>query len=299
MNNYILTPALEAFAGDAAALKESGLGAVSLLVGPPGAGKTSYAEYIAELNHAELYRYDCTEFKTTDLLYAISLDGVVTRERGWVKGPAWLAFEKSRQGGEAVLLIDEVDKTSRDSEPVLLRPLENFSFQDREGKTILGDPRHIIVIITSNGQRDPRPETLRRCQRIVLEFPSEERIREIIYSILPSWKPSAHGELVALASKMGRAIFQKEANQAPSPKELAKLCVCAIGRAIREGNEDLGLWQELGLSYLVKMDLSRPGVKAEAMKLLVDAFKGYGLGSQAYNWAGHLRRVAESCLAKK
>jgi len=86
----------------------------------------------------------------------------------------------------AVVLIDEIDKASRDFPNDLLNGLERMEFRIRELDNLLvGTPdkaqgRHPIVIITSNLERDLPPPFLRRCAFYHIPDPGEERLAEIV-----------------------------------------------------------------------------------------------------------------------
>lgn len=245
---YIYSPTLKVFKNLAIERMRAGYGCTLLLEGPPGGGKTSFAKALACDLNATMPYYSGAPDKERDLLYEIDVGGVLRGERAWVPGAAWQAFEASRQGKNAVLLIDEVDKTNTGFDAFLLRLLEDWSFCSPDGVTIQGDPEHLAVILTSNGKRSMRPEVLRRCQRIRVPFPEQDRLIRIIHSIARKELPS---NLINAVVRIGNAIRANEADIAPSPKELAFCCVDILALA-RHSVTDPEIWRQVAASWLIK-----------------------------------------------
>jgi MoxR-like ATPase len=85
----------------------------------------------------------------------------------------------------SVVLIDEIDKASRDFPNDLLNEIENYEFEITElnQRVRLTDERqrqNIIVILTSNFEKNLPDAFLRRCIYYHIEFPTKERLFEII-----------------------------------------------------------------------------------------------------------------------
>ena len=89
---YLFSNQLEVFKNLAIARMKVGLGAVLLLTGEPGGGKTEFAAAVARGLGANLYKYQCAPDRERNLLYDHDLNGIVTRTNAWLKGPAWEAF---------------------------------------------------------------------------------------------------------------------------------------------------------------------------------------------------------------
>src|SRR5689334_9068616 len=118
------------------------VGAPLLLTGDPGTGKTQAAYFAAhKFGAAEPFRLDVTsETLATDLFY--DFDRVAYFHQAQVEksprldptphikpGPLWQAFEAMGKGEPAVVLIDEVDKASRDLPNGLLAALDQYHFR--------------------------------------------------------------------------------------------------------------------------------------------------------------------------
>ncbi|WP_162996676.1 AAA family ATPase [Mucilaginibacter celer] len=100
-------------------------------------------------------------------------------------------FEKSgvpAQPTSSVVLIDEIDKASRDFPNDLLNELEDYVFEIKElnRKIELKDkePERLIIILTSNFEKSLPEPFLRRCIYFHIDFPSRDRLVEIVMSRL-------------------------------------------------------------------------------------------------------------------
>jgi MoxR-like ATPase len=248
MVNYIFSTLLSAFLTLACGRMRRGFGAVLFLEGPPGGGKTSFAKALASHLEGHCYYYSGSPDKERDLLYEIDVEGVLKRESAWVPGPAWQAFQASKRGEFAVLLIDEVDKTNPGFDAFLLRLLEDWTFRAPNGEEIAADPTKIAVVMTSNGRRKLRPEVLRRSQRIHIPLPENGRLHRIVRQIAGITIPDG---LLDLVIRIGNDVRQDEESSAPSPKELALCCVDLL--ALNEtGEQEADIWREVAASYLTK-----------------------------------------------
>lgn len=248
MSSYHFSRSLETFLHLAVRRMKEGFGAVLLLEGPPGGGKTSFAKALAQHLGGECHYYSGSPDKERDLLYEIDVEGVLKRESAWVPGPAWSAFAESKEGRFAVLLIDEVDKTNPGFDAFLLRLLEDWTFRSPDGAEVRADPTKVAVVLTTNGRRKLRPEVLRRCQRIHVPLPENGRLEKIIRQIAKRAIPDG---LLDVVVRIGEKVRQANEENAPSPKEMAFCCVDLLALA-ESGEYDADLWREVAASWLTK-----------------------------------------------
>ena len=81
---------------------------------------------------------------------------------------------------QVVLLIDEIDKADLEFPNDLLWELDKMEFYINETKETIKTKTRPIVIITSNAEKELPDAFLRRCIFHYIEFPDEEKMREII-----------------------------------------------------------------------------------------------------------------------
>ena len=273
---YFFSAALAAFLKLTIARMGRGLGACLYLLGLPGCGKTSFARAIARELGASFYHYKCNSDERRNLLYDTDVDGVLKREQAWVKGKAWRAFEDSANGQYAVLLLDEFDKASDGFIGFLLTLLEEWHFDDPQGNKIQADPSKICVVITSNGNKDPKPEMLRRCQRIEVPLPTGDRLHQIMDEIAGQQLPTGLRDLVIRLGDSIRASDAGNAGNAPSPKEMALCCLDMLQLGVSEESVDNEIYRQVAASWLVKK--GGPQAIDKVIK---------------YNWAKGLRTEAQ------
>ena len=90
--------------------------------------------------------------------------------------------DRGEEPGRSVVLIDEIDKTSRDFPNDLLNEVEHARFQIQEtGDEFIADRAlRPILIITSNSEKSLPDPFLRRCLFHHISPPTAEMLREIV-----------------------------------------------------------------------------------------------------------------------
>jgi MoxR-like ATPase len=172
-----------------------------LLRGEPGSGKSTLARDVAATLSRRYYEETITSRTTaSDLLWRFDAvarlgDASVDPARAAVRGnylePSilWWAFDPSsawccRRAGEdpgegtrddgAVVLLDEIDKADPDVPNDLLLVLgeKRFVVADADDpRPMIERKRKVLIVITSNGERDLPPAFLRRCVSLTLNDP--------------------------------------------------------------------------------------------------------------------------------
>ncbi|MFN6483041.1 MULTISPECIES: MoxR family ATPase [unclassified Nostoc] len=175
-----------------------------LLKGEPGCGKTQLASavayelglnleawYVKSTSRARdgLYNYDAVG-RLRDAQLAASnrltaeqiqrIDDPATYVR-W--GPLGRSFQ---QENRTVVLIDEIDKADIDFPNDLLLELDERRFIVEETGQEIEAKAAPIVLITSNDEKDLPDAFLRRCLFHYVEFPSRERLIQIVNALFPT-----------------------------------------------------------------------------------------------------------------
>ncbi len=172
-----------------------------LLEGEAGVGKTEVALSLARALATRLIRLQCYEgIDAHQALYDWNYPKQLLHIRALSSGQADHAdvtelfsseflverplLAAIRAGGDAVLLIDEVDRADDEFEAFLLEVLSDFSVSIPELGTIQAQQRP-IVLLTSNRTRDLHDALKRRCLYHWIDYPSLEREVEILHLRAP------------------------------------------------------------------------------------------------------------------
>jgi MoxR-like ATPase len=241
-----------------------------LLRGNPGTGKSSLAAYIARQRGWRYYEHVVTSrTQARDLLWTFDsvrrlADAQVRRaalnDHDYVEpGVLWWALAPDsarrrgqladvevsspaepdadtnarRSKGNAVVLIDEIDKADPDMPNGLLVPLGSNEFTVSETGAVIAPGRagaaseagRCIVIITTNEERALPQAFLRRCVVLWLQDPAKESLVEIAKAHLEAYEGEFSEDDRSLATSLAdelislRTVTAKQALRAPSTAE--------------------------------------------------------------------------------
>jgi MoxR-like ATPase len=202
-----------------------------LLMGEPGCGKTRlaisvaydlyrekldqhfFSWYVKSTSKAQdgiftfdhLARLRASQYETqAERTYEQNLQGEARlqhfQEKGYLrKGELARAIDASTAAQPSILLIDEVDKADIDFPNDLLLELADNSYQIELTQTLTEKKRADapLIIITSNNEKELPPAFLRRCLFHYIQFPSTDRLQEI----LSAHFPDDSAELMDLSSQ--------------------------------------------------------------------------------------------------
>ena len=223
------------------------MGRPLFLEGEAGVGKTALAQALATLLDAPLIRLQCYEgIEASQALYdwdfprqllhlraaeasgrydADRLESELYDRRFLIARPLLQAIEI----GDAVLLIDEVDRADDEFEAFLLEVLDENAVTIPE----LGEVRAAtppLVVLTSNRTRDVHDALKRRCLYHWLEHPDLAREIAILKRRIP-------GIAEALAEQVARAVHALRGMELVKPPGVAESLDWA--RALRELDRDV------------------------------------------------------------
>jgi MoxR-like ATPase len=191
-NNYIPDDNINTVVFLALALKKP-----ILIEGPPGTGKTELSKAISQAFSRDFFRIQCYEGITFEQIVGewnyqkqlLSLEMEkkkestedVFQEDYFIKRPLLSSFMNEK---DSVILIDEIDKADEEVESFLLQALgeKQITVNDLGTFHLQND---LLVIMTSNSQRQLLDETKDRCLYLYIDYPTFQRETEIVKSHVP------------------------------------------------------------------------------------------------------------------
>ena len=214
-----------------------------LLFGEPGAGKTSFAKYLATELEAELIFAPCYDGVAADqLVYNWDLGTLVdamtdeqTKGREAMKDGYLLQALRKSNDHKVVLLIDEVDKAKPSVDTFLLSYMQECMLNDPLTGVVKGNKNNLFIVLTSNKRRDLEDALDRRISMIrEFKFPEKnELIQQVKMMVNVDYNESKFNFLIDLVLEYRKLVVSKKPSQnqiADLIQELYFIGTQAIGR---------------------------------------------------------------------
>lgn len=168
---------------------------VLLLSGEPGVGKTHMAELFQGL-WSETFEVPVTKLffqcyrglEKDKLLYDIHVPNmveamvnkVIDPDRPTIQEGMLYKAARSSLTSKTLLILDELDKASEEIDTLLLDFFQNGRLSDPMFGEVIANPQNLVVIITSNEQRDLNDALYRRMRYVRLMYPEQDKQHVIL-----------------------------------------------------------------------------------------------------------------------
>jgi len=133
-----------------------------------------------------------------------------------------IATELPKQPESSVVLVDEIDKAPRDFTNDILNEIEDYAFRIKEQDNYeirAGESQQIVLVMTSNSEKNLPDAFLRRCVFYHIPFPEPDMLLQIAQSQLgegTKYTEAALKELIAAFNEFREQAVRK----APATAEL-------------------------------------------------------------------------------
>jgi MoxR-like ATPase len=155
----------------------------------------------------------------------------------------------------AVVLVDEIDKAPRDFTNDILNEIEAYTFRIKEQdnyEVSAGSSEQVVVIMTSNSEKNLPDAFLRRCVFFHIEFPKSDKLLQIAQSQLSGstgYTEEALKDLIRIFEQIRGAAVRKS----PATAELiAWLRILELQKYMEQGRKKQQEMLLHNLSVLVK-----------------------------------------------
>jgi MoxR-like ATPase len=266
-----------------------------LIAGEPGSGKSTLAQNVAAVLGWWYYKAMITSrTQANDLLWtfdalrrlndAYAPDAALLSKQHYVEpGTLWWAFDPATAAARgktaqlaashraadpgtpgahddaAVVLLDEIDKADPDVPNDLLEPFDLSAFTVRETNDRIEKKRRVLLLLTTNGERELPPAFMRRCVTLILDEPDEEWFVRIARQRYGADDAVLHREVAQHVMALRRNA-ERVGVREPSTGEYLDALVACAQLGVRSGGD---AWRDFVRTVLWKHEKA-PEAAAEA-----------------------------------
>jgi MoxR-like ATPase len=218
-----------------------------LMQGPPGSGKTFFAETFAEVAGIPLYQITGAEITVPkDAFFRYNIPKMAQKIGAYDQTQLWQAVIASRYAPTA-LLFDEADKAPANIDGALLQLLDTNRcfFQDPYGEPVHGNAKNLFVFFTTNGERGFSEALCRRMHTTNFPAPDHRKFRAILDANHLEG-PEGLKDYVTKLSVAMREIIKRD-SMWPTPPEAMRLIKDVMDTDTKA----------TGYEYLVQLNFSK------------------------------------------
>ncbi len=202
--------------------------------------------------------------KTADFIELQALGKAIALTNPAVLDNSKFSTDLGKSAMSSVVLIDEIDKAPRDFTNDILSEIENFCFTIKEQDNYeisRGNDQQIVVIMTSNSEKNLPDAFLRRCVFYHIPFPSDELLKEIVTTQLGGTTKFTGQALDSIIKKFD-AVRKNAVRKPPATAELiAWIRILEMQEYLEKGSDGQRDLLLNNLSVLVKTKEDLEAVK--------------------------------------
>jgi MoxR-like ATPase len=134
-----------------------------------------------------------------------------------------LKVEEDASARNSVVLIDEIDKASRDFPNDILNEIDKYHFSIKEADFVHYEKEkgtHIFLIMTSNSEKALPEPFLRRCVFYHIEFPDAKQLGDILREHAKHFNAVASDKLIEWATSRFEILRDRCREKKPATAEL-------------------------------------------------------------------------------